>query len=257
MTPMTGFGILLRKELREQWRSSRLPVVAVIFLALGLLSPLMAYYTPEILKLAGGGLNITLPTPTAGDAVDQFLKNMSQLAPFVAILLAMGEVARERERGTAAFVLTKPVTRPAFLAAKFVALLATLGVSVLLAGAATYFYTAVLFKTLPLGGFTASAGLALLALMVTAALTFLASTLVRSSLPAGGMGLGAFLLLAILSSLPRLGRYTPQGLLTPAHALALGQATGSLAGPLLVNLGLIAAALALAWLAFRGQEIEG
>ncbi|HUZ00986.1 MAG TPA: ABC transporter permease subunit [Thermomicrobiaceae bacterium] len=254
---MQGFGILLRKELREQWRTSRLPVVAIIFFALGLLSPLTAKYTPEIVKLAGGGLTITVPTPTAGDAVDQFLKNMGQLAPFIAILLAMGEVARERERGTAAFVLTKPVTRPAFLAAKFVALLVTLGVGVLLAGIATYFYTAVLFETLPLGGFTASAALSLLAIMVTAALTFLASTLVRSSLPAGGIGLAAFLGLAIVSSLPRLGRFTPQGLLQPERALALGQGAAGLLGPLLVNLALVVVSLVLAWLAFRRQEVEG
>ena len=28
---MTGFAVLLRKDLREQWRTLRLPVVAIIF----------------------------------------------------------------------------------------------------------------------------------------------------------------------------------------------------------------------------------
>jgi ABC-2 type transport system permease protein len=254
---MQGFVTLLRKELLEQWRTSRLPVVALIFFVFGLLSPLGAYYAPEIVKKAGGDIQVNIPTPTTKDAVDQFLKNLDPLGPFAAILLAMGEVARERERGTAAFVLTKPVTRPAFLLAKFVALMSTLGVGVLSAAVADYFYTAVLFTNLPVGGFIASAALALLAIAVFAALTFLASTLFRSALTAGGLGLAAYILLAIVSALPRVGRFTPNGLLDPARKLALGQGTSTLWWPLAANLLLVVAAFTLAWLAFRSQEIEG
>ena len=254
---LEGFAVLLRKELREQWRTSRLPVVALIFFVFGLLSPLAAYYAPEIVKKAGGDIQVTLPTPTVKDAVAQFLSNLDPLGPFAANLLGMGEVARERERGTAAFVLTKPVTRSAFLLAKFVALMATLGFSVLMYTIAAYFYTTVLFTNLPVGGFVASAALALLAIAVFASLTFLASSIVRSALAAGGIGLAAYILLSILSALPRLGRFTPGGLVDPARTLALGHGVHGLWGPLTANLLLVCFAVVAAWLVFRGQEIEG
>ena len=126
---MEGFGVFLRKELREAVRSNRLLVVTVIFVVLGIISPLTAKYTPELLKALGTGqpgVQITFPTPTVADAIAQYLKNVAGTGIFIAILLPMGMVAREKERGTAAFVLTKPLSRAAFLGAKLVALLALL-----------------------------------------------------------------------------------------------------------------------------------
>ena len=51
------------------------------------------------------------PTPTAATAVDQLQKNLGQLGALAAIALAMGSVSGELDRGTAALVLTQPVTR--------------------------------------------------------------------------------------------------------------------------------------------------
>ncbi len=133
---MKGFLVLLRKELKEQWRTFRMPVVGAIFLAVGIASPLLAKYTPEMIEQFAGDIEVVLPTPVAKDAIDQLVGNLGLVAIFAAILLAMGSVAGEKERGTAALVLTKPVTRPAFLMAKFAALLATLSVGMILAGLA-------------------------------------------------------------------------------------------------------------------------
>ena len=49
---MRRYAVLLNKEITEQWRTGRLPVVAVIFLLFGLASPVLAKYTPDIVKLA-------------------------------------------------------------------------------------------------------------------------------------------------------------------------------------------------------------
>src|SRR5215813_14212093 len=131
---MDGILVFLRKELREGWRTSRLPVIVLIFFAFGLASPLLAKYTPELVSSLAGPVQIVVPPPQTSDAIDQFLKNVGQNGILVAILLAMGAVAREKERGTAAFVLTKPISRAAFLAAKLGALLVTLGSGVAVAG---------------------------------------------------------------------------------------------------------------------------
>src|SRR5690349_5218749 len=52
---MEGFSVFLRKEWREAVRSNRLLVVAAVFLVLGIISPLTAKYTPELLKAIGTG----------------------------------------------------------------------------------------------------------------------------------------------------------------------------------------------------------
>jgi ABC-2 type transport system permease protein len=253
---MTGLRVLVGKELLEQWRTLRLPVVAAVFVLIGLSSPLLARFTPELLEALGGSqFQIVLPPPTTADAVDQLIKNVSQFGILVAVLLAMGSVATEKERGTAGMILTKPAGRGAFLVAKLVAIGATLGVAVVLAAAAAWFYTLVLFEALPVGGFAASAVLQWLALMSFAAITFLGSTLTRSALAAAGIGVAAFILIGILSAFPSIAPFLPVGLGAPARALALGQPVDDLLRPLLANVALIAAVLVLSWASFRRQEL--
>jgi ABC-2 type transport system permease protein len=246
---------VLRKDLREQWRTLRLPVVALIFLVVGLGSPLLAKYTPEILKHAGGNIQIAVPTPTTADAVDQFIKNVGQTGPIVAILLAMGLVARERERGTVALILTKPVSRPAFLGSKFTALVATLALSVVVSGLAAFAYTAALFSVLPIDGFVACCALVLLGISVFAAITFLASTAIGKTLPAAGVGFAGYILIAIIGIAPKLQQLTPTGLTDPAKALALGTHPPHLWLSLSANLIWVVACLLASWLSFRRQEL--
>jgi len=253
---MTGFAALLRKELVEQWRTTRLPVVATVFLLVGLSSPLLARFTPEILKaVASGQFQITLPTPTSADAYDQLAKNLGQFGALIAVLLAMGSVATEKERGTAALILTKPAGRGAFLAAKLVAIATTLGVATAIAAAGAWFYTLVLFEPLSVPGFVAAAILQWLSLVAYAAITFVGSTLTRSSLAAAGLGVAAFIMLGILSIVPTLGRYLPTGLGEPARGLALDLPGIDAVGPTVATVLLIAALAAVAWLAFRRQEL--
>ena len=255
---MSGFRVLLGKELAEQVRTLRLVVLAIVFVSFGILSPLTAKYLPDLIKALGGdqlGIVINLPTPSVADAVDQLLKNVSQFGILAAILLAMGSVATEKDRGTAAFVLTKPASRAAFLAAKIAAIALDLLVAVAGAGVAGYGYTAYLFTAPPAGGFAAMCLLLWLSLVVYASLTFLGSTLTRSAAAGAGIGFACLVASGIVGALPTIGRFTPGGLMGPARALALGTDPGDLLGPLLVNVGLVVALGLVSWLAFRRQEL--
>ena len=94
---MTGFAILVGKELREQWRTWSLLVVAVVFGAFGLASPLLARYMSELIAALApaGEIVIEVPPPVVADAIDQILRNLGQAGVLAAILLAMGSVASE------------------------------------------------------------------------------------------------------------------------------------------------------------------
>lgn len=251
---MTRFGVVFAKDLREQWRTLRLPIVAIVFLVFGMASPLLAKYTPDLVANSGANIQVTMPTPTTADAVDQLIKNVGQFGSFAAILLAMGAIARERERGTAALVLSKPVSRPTFLASKFTALLVTLGISIAVGALADYAYTAALFSTLNVPGFLACCAFILVGIVVFASVTFLASTLIGSTLPAAGVGLSVYILVSIASIAPRLNHILPAGLEVPAHALALGQTPPHVWTSLGFNLLWIVGCLVASWLSFRSQE---
>jgi ABC-2 type transport system permease protein len=253
---MTGMSVLLRKELLEQWRTRRLPIVAVVFAAFGIASPLLARYLPEIVQSLGGvPFEIEFPEPTARDAVDQFLKNLGQAGVLTAILLAMGSVANEKERGTAALLLATPASRAAFLVAKLLAIGGTLLISLALASALAYTYTTLLFEPPSVGGWLAMTLMLALSLLAYTGLTFLGSTLTRSALAAAGIGVGGMLLLALVSVLPNVARYTPGGLGGIGLALATGADAGNVIGSVLANLALVVALAMLAWLAFRRQEL--
>jgi ABC-2 type transport system permease protein len=254
---MTGLGPLLRKELLEQWRTRRLLVVAIVFLIMGIGSPFLARYTAELVQALGGvSFDIEFPTPTVGDAIDQFLKNVGQAGILTAILISMGSVATEKERGTAALILSKPASRGAYLVAKLAGISATLAVSLVLASAAAYFYTTLLFESPNLLGWAGMTALLLLALVAYAALTFLGSTLTRSSIAAAGFGIAGLVGVGLISTLPNVSPYTPAGISgTPAMALALGTDAGGLIGPVLVNLGIVAGLAIVSWAVFRRQEL--
>jgi ABC-2 type transport system permease protein len=257
---MDGFSVFLVKELREAVRSNRFLVIGAVFLLLGIISPLAAKYTPELLQALGtsqAGVSITVPTPTVADAIAQYLKNVAGTGILVALLIPMGIVAREKERGTAAFVLTKPLSRGAFLAAKLVALLAVLSFGVLVAAVAMYIYTAVLFQPVDAGGFIACTLLMLLSLLVYALFTFLGSTLASSQLAAVGFGLVAWVAISLLGVLPQLSQFTPAGLLEPATDLATGKSATHLAVSMITSLAICLLIIAITWLAFRRQELTG
>ena len=256
---MTGFRVLRRKEWLESWRTLRTPIVGGLFVLVGLTSPLLAKYLPEIVKAAGGSQfpTVNLPTPVLADAVGQVWKNLAQFGAFAAIILAMGSVSGELDRGTAAFVLSKTASRGAFLAAKVGVIAAILGLATLLAVGLAWSYTAVLFEPPSITGWLVLAGLAWLGLCAWAAITFMGSTVTGSTAAAAGIGFVALLVLSIVAAVPGLAPFGPGGLAAPAVAIASGDTIDRIdvLKPVISTAILIAIALGVAAWSFRRREL--
>ena len=58
-----------RLEVLRLWRTRRVIALAATFLIVGLGAPILTYYLPELIKGAGGGIQITVPKQTAADAL--------------------------------------------------------------------------------------------------------------------------------------------------------------------------------------------
>jgi ABC-2 type transport system permease protein len=252
-----GTKAFLDKEWRESWRSGRLFLLSALFLILGISTPLMLKFLPQLLPVEWQSvLGSLLPSgPVA--AVDSLFKNLAQVGLLVLVLVVMGTIAEERARGQLELVLSKPVSVAGIVWAKFVVHAFAFLLAVLCAFLPFFAYLRVLsppgVALLPLlagAGFFAGYGLLVIAF------TLFASALFASQVGAALLSGGFFL---ALSFLPNLGgdfaRLSPAGLLATARGLAIG--AGGPGVELLglgVTVGSIALFLCLAVVAVRNHE---
>jgi ABC-2 type transport system permease protein len=253
------FWPMLKKEFYEQYRTYRILIAVIILLLLGLSAPIITKLTPDLLQNLGGGIKIVLPPQTAADALNSYLKNMSQLPALMIILLAMGCVADERSHGTAVTVLTKPVPRSVFVLAKFLAYGLLIFAGTFLAAIGAYFYTSQLFNALPMGPFLILNLALLIFFILLLALTVLASVLFRNAIMAGGVAFAGFLALSILAGLnATIAQALPSALFSSQRVMQLLAGTislGDILWPLGFGLGLTVVLAVVACLVFRRQEI--
>jgi ABC-2 type transport system permease protein len=179
---------------------------------------------------------------------------MSQFGVLLALLMTMGIVVQEKERGTAAFFLTRPVSRTTFLLAKFASIAITFLASVAIAALGCWYYTTILFEPLAWGPFLAMNGLMLIVFLVYMALSLLGSTLARSQGVAVGLAFVALIVISGIGAIPTIGNYLPGRLFSWGASLVLG-GTITAWPALWISLGIIAAALIAACLVFRRQEV--
>lgn len=254
--------LLMRKDLLQGWRTFRLPALVLTAVFFGLLEPLTARYMPELLSLLAQelpGLAEIIPPMGPPEALASYLGDLTQIGALVLIIIAMGSIALERERGIAAWVLTRPVSRTAYLWSKYLSQAAGLAVALLCGGVLAVAYTGTLFGSVPAAGAAWAIFFTGIFLLLVLAVTVAASAFLRSQLAAGGVGL-AFLFLIWLPELLFGGfeivRYFP-------HVLS-GRAAGLLAGTLewsyfvpaaLVTIALSGGIVALSALSFRRAEL--
>ncbi|MBE3577673.1 MAG: ABC transporter permease subunit [Limnochordales bacterium] len=260
---------LMRNEWRQLWRSFQLPALALVLLFFALSDPLLTRYQNEIVQMfvADQKVEISLPTPTAAQALGQFFGDVSQLGLFVLILIGMGIVAAEKENGLTGWMLTRPVTRQAYLGAKVATLMLAV-VALLIAGTAiAWAYTGSLLGPVPAGPLVWTlAGVIAYAVLIVAFLV-LASTVARSPWSAGGLTilvLFANSLIYALAQQSTVGRFVPYRLIASIGQVLTAADSGNaglaglwdLTGPALVTSMLLAALLlVLAFASFARQEI--
>ena len=254
---MNGYLVFARKEVREivgTWRIWVLPAV-MIFFALG--GPFVARYTPEIVNAVGGAQlgNLVLPAATYRDAYTGWIKNLSQITLFAIIIIYGGIVSAELRNGTALLVLTKPLSRSAFVVVKVVVNSAFVSVLLAVGTLVTWALTLAIFGTAPAGPLWSAAGVWLVLAVLYIAVMTLLSVAIGSSAGAAGAGIGVFALLSIAAIWRPLADYSPAGLPGRSASLAAQTATSSVLWPVLISLAVSVILVAGAVAAFRRKEL--
>jgi ABC-2 type transport system permease protein len=251
---MTGFFPLLKKEMTEQWRTYRLLIIASVFLLFGITTPLMLKYLPEILKLSGETIQLEIPPPTAAQSLAEYAGSIGQIGVLVVVLVAMGTIATEIQRGTAVITLSKPVSYTAFVNAKFVAVSFSFLLSLVVASVVSFAYTVWLIGNASVAAFTGMNLLIGVFLLFSLSVTLLFSSLFKSSVAAGGCALGTVVAISLLSGLPIIGDFVPGKLLTWGNNLVNGS-VDSFWGALGVTIALTVICLLLTPRMLRKKEI--
>jgi ABC-2 type transport system permease protein len=146
---MKHYLVFLKKEIIESIRTKKLFIVLVVFMLLGVLNPLTAKITPEIIKnLAPGGNQIELPEPSAIDSLAQFFKNTKQMGLIVFLITFSGILTNEISKGSLINVLTKGLTRKSVILSKHTLMTTIWSLSIIISFSITWLYTVNLFPKL-------------------------------------------------------------------------------------------------------------
>ena len=213
-----GFANLLRNELRRWWGTRRWLVHLLVWI--GTLNGLVL--------LVGLTEDPTSPAPLYVTLAEVFLQAGAFATGVGAVTTAQGAIIGERQLGTAAWLLSKPVARGAFVLAKFVAYgLSFVGLAILLPAAAFYGESLALAGQAPrLVGLLGAVGVAAAHTLFYLALTLMLGTLFSGRGPVAGIALGVLFAGFVLTKLlpPALLLGSPWLLDQLAVGLALGSA---------------------------------
>lgn len=149
---MNQWITLFRKEILEMWRNFKWIWIPLVFIVLGMTDPLTTYYMPIILDTVGGlpeGAVIEMPVPSPNEVLLMSMNQLNMLGVLVIVLAFMGIIASERKSGLAAMILVKPVSFFNYVTAKWVSLLLIGGLSLFLGYLSGWYYTSILFGTVP------------------------------------------------------------------------------------------------------------
>ena len=109
---MRIFLSLLKKEAIEGARTKKMISTFILFLFIGVISPLTAKLTPMILQsIATGNIDINVEPPSEIDSWTQFFKNISQIGMFGLAIILSTQMANEFQKGTLINLLSKGLPR--------------------------------------------------------------------------------------------------------------------------------------------------
>lgn len=180
------------------------------------------------------------------------------------VILSQDAVIGERQAGTAAWVLSKPASRTAFILAKFIANTLGLWTIALLAQTAVFYAQYGLWagQTVPLGSFAAAIGLLAVNSVFYVALTIMLGTIFSNRGPVIGIGLGFIFLGQVVTTwVPKSVFVTPWKLteiaasLFPATAASMGSTLPAPLWPLVSTLALTVLFVVVAIRLFGRQEL--
>jgi ABC-2 type transport system permease protein len=218
----SGLRNMLRKENGTWWRTKKWWVQILVWLLLTNGIPAFILWVIPLIDTGS-------PLPSGADGLGVFLQILGVASTIGVLILAQGIVVREKQMGTAAWILSNPVSRVAFILSKLIAhAFGILAIVFVLQGLVAYGQFSLrdgsLWPPLPLA---AAMGLQALHAIFWLALSLMLGTFFNSRGPVLGIAFGVFFVQQILGQLeglvPVVPAYMPMKLVELCMPVALSQ----------------------------------
>jgi ABC-2 type transport system permease protein len=251
-----GFANLLRHENATWWQSRRWWINTLIWLALinGMLLAMLSS-TSEVAA-------DRTPQQILDEARTIFTVMAGLFGTIGAVIAMQGTIIDEKKSGTAAWIMSKPASRPAFILAKLVAnVIALLVIIVGVQGAVAYLQMSnFLGSALPLAPFVSGMALLALNMLFYLTLTLMLGTLFNDRGPVIGIPIGILFSAMFIIGYVGQAAYLMPWLIIPSGS-DLGLATEALMGqplsttaPVLATIVWIVVFVAVALWRFQREE---
>jgi len=183
-----GFGNMFRKELGQWWGTRTWWVQTLIWV-------LILNGVSTIVMLTEG----TSPSALFQEAVQTFLPMSVGAIGIGTVITVQGAIVGEKQLGTAAWVMSKPASRAAFILAKILAYAIGYGITAILIPSTIFYITIqkLVPLPLPLTSFLAGMGVVVISQLFYLTLTLMLGTFFSSRGPIAGIGI-AFIMTGLL-----------------------------------------------------------
>jgi hypothetical protein len=254
---MRAYLAFTQKEFLESLRTYKLLIMFMVFLLFGMLGPLTAKLTPQLLEaFVPEGIQIIMAEPTALDSWAHFFKNISQMGFMVLAILLSGMMANEHNRGTFVNILTKGLPRRTVILSKFTAASVIWTVSYVICFSLSYVYTAYFWSgegilNLPFSVFCLWLfGILLLAVIL------LGGVISRNSYGCLMFAGGFIVILFLLNIVPKFQKYNPLTLVSLNMSLLTGNTVPKdLTAPLIISVAIVILFIIIAIGVFNKKQI--
>ena len=112
---------LLKYDFLFLFKTKKFIIFPVLFGLFAMMSPLVAYYLPEILNMipATEGISIIMPAATVESAYSQYFADMNETVLFIIIFVAISVFIKEKTTGLLTQLFSKPIQREKYILSKY------------------------------------------------------------------------------------------------------------------------------------------
>jgi ABC-2 type transport system permease protein len=247
---------LWRLEWLRLVRTPRAISLAVLFIAIGLIEPVVTKYENTIFAHLGNGVRISSPPPTPADGLNAYVSEVLLVGLILVVVLAASALTFDASQGRAIFLRTRVASSWQLLAPRAAVTAGAAAVAYLLGTLAAWYETSLLLGSLPAPQVLAGVLYGAVYLGFAVAVTALAASLARSTIATSGIAFMILLILPVLGSVRVLARWLPSALVNaPVGLVSRAHQAGYYWPALVVTAVASAAALAVASSRLNAREV--
>jgi ABC-2 type transport system permease protein len=247
---------LWRLEWLRLIRTPRAISLAVVFVAIGLIEPVVTKYESKIFEHVGNGVKITAPPPSPADGLNSYVSEAMLIGLILVVVLAAGALTFDVSHGRAIFLRTRVSGSWQLIAPRVVVSAAAAAIAYLLGTLAAWYETSLLLGSLPATRMLSGVLCGAVYLMFAVAVTAFAASLARSTIATAGIAFVILLALPVLGSVHVIERWLPSALVNAPVDLVSGvRQFGYFWPALVVSAATTAAALVVATSRLNVREV--